>query len=74
MTLEITDSTYVRYEAFAVVTMKSGVFWNVISVALVRTDGSEEPSASITRVTRIGELEITIAVTNNRRTLRRNSK
>jgi hypothetical protein len=41
-------------------------------VALVRTDVSEERSASIIRVTRIDELERTLAVTNNRRTLRRN--
>jgi hypothetical protein len=38
--------------------------------ALVRTDVSEKLSASI-RVTRIGEL---LAVTSNRRTLRRNTK
>jgi hypothetical protein len=37
-------------------------------VALVRTDVSEELSASI-RVTRIGELGTTLAVTSNRRTL-----
>jgi hypothetical protein len=37
------------------------------SVALVRTDVSEELSASIIRVTRIGELG-TLAVTSNRRT------
>jgi hypothetical protein len=42
-------------------------------VALVRTDVSEEPGASI-RVTRIGELGTTIAVTSNRRMLRRNSR
>jgi hypothetical protein len=42
-------------------------------VALVRTDVSEELSASIIRVTRIGELG-TLAVTINRRTLRRNTK
>jgi hypothetical protein len=40
-------------------------------VDLVRTDVSEELSASIIRVTRIGELG-TLAVTSNRRTLRRN--
>jgi hypothetical protein len=40
-------------------------------VALVITDVSEEPSASIIRVTRIGELGTTLAVTSNRRTLRR---
>jgi hypothetical protein len=40
-------------------------------VALVRTDVSEERSASIIRVTRIGELGTTLAVTSNRRTLRK---
>jgi hypothetical protein len=39
-------------------------------VALVRTDVSEEPSASIIRVTRIGELGTTLAATSNRRTPR----
>jgi hypothetical protein len=38
-------------------------------VALVRTDVSQECSASIIRVTRIGELGITLAVISNRRTL-----
>jgi hypothetical protein len=38
-------------------------------VALARTDVSEKPSASI-RVTRIGKLGPTLAVTSNRRTLR----
>jgi hypothetical protein len=42
-------------------------------VALVRTNVSEELSASFIRVTRIGELG-TLAVTSNRRTLRRNTK
>jgi hypothetical protein len=37
-------------------------------VALVRTDVSEEPSASFIRVTRIGELGTTLAPTSNRRT------
>jgi hypothetical protein len=40
-------------------------------VALVRTDVEEELSASFIRVTRIGELGTTPAVTSNRRTLRR---
>jgi hypothetical protein len=39
-------------------------------VALIRTDVSEERSASFIRVTRIGELGTTLAVTSNRRTLR----
>jgi hypothetical protein len=37
-------------------------------VAFVRTDLSEELSASFIRVTRIGELGTTLAVTSNRRT------
>jgi hypothetical protein len=43
-------------------------------VALVRTDFSEELSASFIRVRRVGELGTTLAVTSNRRTLRRNTK
>jgi hypothetical protein len=42
-------------------------------VALVITDVSEELSSSFISVTRIGEL-VTLAVTSNRRTLRRNTK
>jgi hypothetical protein len=42
-------------------------------VALVRTDSSEERIASIIGMTRIYELETTLAVTTNRRTLRRNN-
>jgi hypothetical protein len=41
-------------------------------VAFIRTDVSEEPSASFIRVTRIGELGTTLPTTNNRRMLRRN--
>jgi hypothetical protein len=48
----------------------SGKICNVI---LVRTDVSEGPSASIIRVTRIGELVTALSLTSNRRTLRRNS-
>jgi predicted hotdog family 3-hydroxylacyl-ACP dehydratase len=40
-------------------------------VALVRTDVSEKLSTSIIRVTRIGELGTTLAVTSNRRMLGR---
>jgi hypothetical protein len=43
-------------------------------VALVRTDVSEELSAFFIRVTRIGELGTTLAVTSNRLTLRTNKK
>jgi hypothetical protein len=42
-------------------------------VTLVRTEVSEELRASYIRVTRIGELGTTLAVTINRRTLRRNN-
>jgi hypothetical protein len=42
-------------------------------VGLVRTDVSEERSASFIRVTRIGELGTTLAVTSNQRTLRSNT-
>jgi hypothetical protein len=41
-------------------------------VAVVRADVSEELIASFIRVTRTGELGTTLAVTSNRRTLRRN--
>jgi hypothetical protein len=43
-------------------------------VDLVRTNVSEELSASFVRVTRNSELGTTLAVTRNRRTLRRNTK
>jgi hypothetical protein len=43
-------------------------------VALVRTDVSMELSASVFRVTRIGELGTTVGVASNRRTLRRNRR
>jgi hypothetical protein len=43
-------------------------------VALVRTDILEKLSASIIRLTRISELGTTLAVSSNRRTLRRNTK
>jgi hypothetical protein len=39
-------------------------------VALVKTDVSEELSASFIKVTRIGELGTTVAVIDHRRTLR----
>jgi hypothetical protein len=43
------------------------------SVALVRTDDSEERSTYIIRETRIGILGPTLAVTSNRRTLQRDA-
>jgi hypothetical protein len=62
-----TPSKDVRFEVFTAVTMKNGVFWDVTPCV------SEELSASFIRVTRIGELGTTLAVTSNRRTLRRNT-
>jgi hypothetical protein len=45
--------------------MKNDVFWDVTPCGLVRTDLSEELSASFIRVTRIGQLGTTLAVTSN---------
>jgi hypothetical protein len=59
-------SPHERFEVFTAVTIKNGVFWDVTPCALVRTDVSEELSASIIRVTRIDELGTTLAVTSNR--------
>jgi hypothetical protein len=46
----------------------------LLHVALVRTDVLEELTSTIIRVTRIGEIGTTLAVTTNQRTLRRNTK
>jgi hypothetical protein len=54
----------VRFEVFKVVTMKNGVFWDVTPVALVRTNVSEELSASIIRVKKIDELGTMLAITS----------
>jgi hypothetical protein len=54
--------------------MKNGVFWMLRRVALVRTDVSEELRASFIRATRISKLGTTLAVTSNRRRVRRNTK
>jgi hypothetical protein len=48
-------------------------FLDVDSVVLVRTDVSEELTASFIKVRRMGELGTTLALTNNRRTLRINT-
>jgi hypothetical protein len=54
--------------------VKNGVFGMLCHMALVITDVSEELSTSINSVTRIGELWTALAVTSNRRWLRRNTK
>jgi hypothetical protein len=51
------------------IVIKNDVFWDVRSMALVRTDVSEERVVSIIRMTRMGELGTTLAVTCNRCTL-----
>jgi hypothetical protein len=52
----------VRFEDFTAVTMKHTDFWDVTPCTFVKTDVSEERSASIIRVTRIGGLLTTSAV------------
>jgi hypothetical protein len=65
----------VRFEVFTAVTMKNGVFWDVTSCGSCKNRRfAGEHSASINRITRIGELGKTLAVISNRRTLRRNTK
>jgi hypothetical protein len=57
LTLQSTVSQcYVRFKVFTSVTMENAVVWDVIPCGSCMTDASEEFSASIIRVTRIGEL------------------
>jgi hypothetical protein len=63
-----TCNIVVRLEVFTAVTMKIASSGMLRRVALVRADVSEELSASFIRVTRIGELGTTLAVTSIRRT------
>jgi hypothetical protein len=67
------DGTF-RLALFKKKVTKNGVFWDVTPYFSLRTDIWEELSASLLRVTRIGELGTMLAVTSNRRTLRRNTK
>jgi hypothetical protein len=55
--------------------MKDIVFWDVTPCGSCKNRRyvSDELSASIIRMTRIGEPGTTLAVTSNRRTLRRNT-
>jgi hypothetical protein len=46
--------------------MKNGIFWDVTPCGCCKNDVSEELSASFIRVTRIGKLGTTLAVTSNR--------
>jgi hypothetical protein len=54
--------------------IKNGVFWDITPCGSCKNGRSEELSASFIRVTRIGELGTTSALTSNRHTLRRNTK
>jgi hypothetical protein len=54
--------------------MKNAAFWDVVPCGSCKTDILGECSAPIIRVTRLGELGTTLAVTSNRRTLRRSTK
>jgi hypothetical protein len=67
------DRFYIRFEVFTAVTMKNGVFWVVTPCGSCRTDVSEEPGTSFSRVTKIRELGTTQAETSNRHTLRKNT-
>jgi hypothetical protein len=55
----------VRFEISTAMTMKNGVFWDVTPCGSCKDRVSEELSASFIRVTRIGELGTTLAVTSN---------
>jgi hypothetical protein len=61
-------ATPARFEVFTAATMKNDVFWDVTPCGSCKNRVSEELSASFIRVTRIGELGTTLAVTSNRRT------
>jgi hypothetical protein len=61
-----------RFEVFTAVTEELCLL-GCYAVSLVRTDVSEELSASFIRVTRIGRLGRRLVVTSNRRTMRRNT-
>jgi hypothetical protein len=70
----ISASTTVTYKWQNIAKWRMAPSGMLRRVVLVRTDVSEERSASIIRVTRIGWLGTTLAITSNRRTLRRNAK
>jgi hypothetical protein len=53
--------------------MKNAVLWDITQCHYCKQDVSEERGASIIMFTSIGELVPTLAITNNRRTLRRNT-
>jgi hypothetical protein len=79
----IGDSTYASFQYSTIIVMqglqlsgfqiiKKAVFWDITPCGSCKNHVSEERSASIIRVTRIGELGTTLAATSNRRSLRNN--
>jgi hypothetical protein len=56
------------------VTMKNVVYWDLTVCDSCKNRRFRGTIASIIRVTRIGELRTTLAVTSNRRALRRNTE
>jgi hypothetical protein len=58
-----------RFEVFTAATMKNAVFCDVTPCGSYKNRVSEELSASIIRLRRIGEVGTTLAVTNNQCTL-----
>jgi hypothetical protein len=65
--LQTYRSTYrnVRLRVFTAVTMKNGVFWDVTPCGSCKNRRFGGTSASVIRVTRIGELGTALAVTSN---------
>jgi hypothetical protein len=55
----------VRFEVFTAVTMKNGVFWDVTLCGSCKNRRFGELRLSFIRLTRIGELGTTLAVTSN---------
>jgi hypothetical protein len=52
--MSISKLAYVRFVVLTAVTMKNGVFWDVTPCGSLRTDFSEEFSAFLISVTRVG--------------------
>jgi hypothetical protein len=65
---------YIRFEVFTAVTTKNRVFLDVTPCGSCKNRRFGGTYASFIRVARICELETTLAVISNRRTLRRNIK
>jgi hypothetical protein len=53
------------FEVFTAVTMKNAVFWDITPYSSCKNRRFEETYRPIIRVTRIGELGTTLAVTSN---------